>query len=225
MISNAPQHHLQYQVRPSSLRAWPCLRGGEQAADACLQVENIFRVERRGEPARLTNFNNSLPVTLRGGRSLLWHGSRLTNFVGILAQGLRIRPAGALFSGNAFGDGVYLADVSSKSARYCRVQATDDDTALLLLCEAYLGAKTVTLTNGNPLAAQVARNGGLHATTGIGQTGPSGWKDAGCIHEDLIGVSMVSRLSLPSGRSGLGTASSSLDADGRDLCSRTSLYR
>lgn len=52
-------------------------------------------------------------------KMLLWHGSRLTNFVGILSQGLRIAPPEAPVTGYMFGKGVYFADMSSKSANYC----------------------------------------------------------------------------------------------------------
>ena len=43
---------------------------------------------------------------------LLWHGSRTTNFAGILQQGLRIAPPEAPVNGYMFGKGVYFADVS-----------------------------------------------------------------------------------------------------------------
>lgn len=48
-----------------------------------------------------------------GERLLLWHGSRTTNFAGILSQGLRIAPPEAPVNGYMFGKGVYFADVSS----------------------------------------------------------------------------------------------------------------
>ena len=54
-----------------------------------------------------------------GNRQLLWHGSRLTNWVGILSQGLRIAPPEAPVTGYMFGKGVYFADMVSKSANYC----------------------------------------------------------------------------------------------------------
>ena len=38
-----------------------------------------------------------------GNRMLLWHGSRLTNFVGIISQGLRIAPPEAPVTGYMFG--------------------------------------------------------------------------------------------------------------------------
>ena len=41
----------------------------------------------------------------------LWHGSRLTNYVGIISQGLRIAPPEAPVTGYMFGKGVYFADM------------------------------------------------------------------------------------------------------------------
>merc|ERR1719495_1699326 len=49
-----------------------------------LHIQQVFRIERSGEKKRYKPFK-SLP-----NRKLLWHGSRLTNFAGILSQGLRI---------------------------------------------------------------------------------------------------------------------------------------
>lgn len=64
---------------------------------------------------------------------LLWHGSRLSNFVGILSQGLRIAPPEAPASGYLFGKGIYLADMAEKSIHYCRSHGSD--TALILLID------------------------------------------------------------------------------------------
>mmetsp|Transcript_12078 Transcript_12078/g.18950 ORF Transcript_12078/g.18950 Transcript_12078/m.18950 type:complete len:157 (+) Transcript_12078:63-533(+) len=69
---------------------------------------------------------------------LLWHGSRLTNWVGILSQGLRIAPPEAPVTGYMFGKGVYFADMSSKSANYCHANPSNPD-AILLLSEVALG--------------------------------------------------------------------------------------
>ena len=44
-------------------------------------------------------------------RMLLWHGSRISNFAGILSQGLRIAPPEAPVTGYMFGKGVYFADM------------------------------------------------------------------------------------------------------------------
>lgn len=75
-----------------------------------VQVMNAFRVERQAESdAFIKAGNHSLPD---GERLLLWHGSRTTNFAGILKQGLRIAPPEAPVTGYMFGKGVYFADVS-----------------------------------------------------------------------------------------------------------------
>jgi hypothetical protein len=54
-------------------------------------------------------------------RQLLFHGSSLSNYVGILSQGLRIAPPEAPVSGYAFGKGVYFSDMFQKSFGYCRM--------------------------------------------------------------------------------------------------------
>ena len=57
-----------------------------------IEIIDMFKIEREGEDKRFTkNLHNHL---------LLWHGSRLTNFVGILSEGLRIAPPEAPVSGN-----------------------------------------------------------------------------------------------------------------------------
>lgn len=89
-----------------------------------------------------------------------------------------------------FGKGVYLADVSSKSAGYC-CSYLSGHIGLLLLCEAEVGKPMLELTNASSNAAQEAQKKGCVATWGKGRTGPAGWKDAGCVHPSLKGVSMV----------------------------------
>jgi len=53
-----------------------------------VQVQEIFRVNRNGESDRFEAAGHRHNTN----KQLLWHGSRLTNFVGILSQGLRIAP-------------------------------------------------------------------------------------------------------------------------------------
>lgn len=61
-----------------------------QTHNMTVQVLNAFRVERQEETdAWLKAGNDTLAD---GERLLLWHGSRSTNFAGILKQGLRIAP-------------------------------------------------------------------------------------------------------------------------------------
>ncbi|KAI8958151.1 PARP-domain-containing protein [Daldinia sp. FL1419] len=151
--------------------------------NANYQVSQIFRIERGGEKDRLETTHNTYQ-----DRRLLWHGSRCTNFGGILSQGLRIAPPEAPVS-VVFGKGIYLADMSSKSANYC-VPSISNGHALLLLCEAELGDPMQTLTNASYSAAEDAKSKGMLSTWGQGTTGPSQWKDAECIHPSLKGVKM-----------------------------------
>ena len=52
----------------------------------CLIAPQIFKVSRDGEYKRFRPFEQL------HNRQLLWHGSRTTNYAGILSQGLRIAP-------------------------------------------------------------------------------------------------------------------------------------
>lgn len=155
--------------------------------NANYKVESIFRIERQGEKDRYdSNYGKNAK-----NRRLLWHGSRATNFGGILSQGLRIAPPEAPVSGYMFGKGIYLADMSSKSANYC-CSFLSDNTALLLLCEAELGDPMQELTNASYNAGEDAKKKGMLSTWGKGSHGPLKWKDAECVHPSMKGIKMVS---------------------------------
>ena len=53
----------------------------------------VYAIDRQGEDERFKAHSNA------DNRQLLWHGSRTTNFVGILSQGLRIAPPEAPATG------------------------------------------------------------------------------------------------------------------------------
>ncbi|ORC82980.1 poly(ADP-ribose) polymerase [Trypanosoma theileri] len=126
-----------------------------------LEVTNVFTVKREGEEKRFKSFKKL------GNRQMLWHGSRVTNFMGILSQGLRIAPPEAPSTGYMFGKGIYLADVCSKSANYC-YPAKDTKTGLMLLCEAALG-KQEELYSAQYMEKPVS---GKNATKGVGRMYP-----------------------------------------------------
>jgi poly [ADP-ribose] polymerase len=126
-----------------------------------LEVMEIFKVKRHGEAGRYKPFQNF------DNRMLLWHGSRVSNFAGILSQGLRIAPPEAPMTGYMFGKGVYFADMVTKSANYCHT-STSDPVGLLLLCQVALGnmyerTRAESITKLPP---------GKHSTKGVGQTQP-----------------------------------------------------
>ncbi|KAJ5625486.1 hypothetical protein N7510_001795 [Penicillium lagena] len=151
------------------------------------QIIDIFRIERKGEIDRLSS--SRFAKMKNSNRRLLWHGSRSTNFGGILSQGLRIAPPEAPVSGYMFGKGVYLADTSSKSANYCHSH-NSNNKGLLLLCEVELGEPMLELYENDYRAGEKARVTGRVATLGKGTSTPGGWKDASCVYQDLEGVKM-----------------------------------
>jgi len=87
---------------------------------------DFFKVLREGEKEKFDAKKHL------GNRRLLWHGSRLTNYVGIISQGLRIAPPEAPVSGYRFGKGIYFADVMSLSSKYCRTGGSNDFVMILL---------------------------------------------------------------------------------------------
>ncbi|XP_051908045.1 poly [ADP-ribose] polymerase 1 isoform X1 [Hippocampus zosterae] len=126
-----------------------------------LEVQEIFKINREGERQRFQPFEEL------HNRQLLWHGSRTTNYAGILSQGLRIAPPEAPVTGYMFGKGVYFADMVSKSANYCHTSQSDP-VGLLLLAEVALG-------NMHELkkASHITKlPKGKHSVKGLGRTAP-----------------------------------------------------
>ncbi|XP_068953805.1 poly [ADP-ribose] polymerase 2 isoform X2 [Petaurus breviceps papuanus] len=129
--------------------------------DYTMTLLDVFEVEKEGENEA---FRKDLP-----NRMLLWHGSRLGNWVGILSHGLRIAPPEAPVTGYMFGKGIYFADMSSKSANYCFASRLKD-VGLLLLSEVALG-ECNELLEANPEAAGLLQ--GKHSTKGMGKMAPN----------------------------------------------------
>ncbi|KAJ3348914.1 Poly [ADP-ribose] polymerase 2 [Entophlyctis luteolus] len=128
-----------------------------------LKVEDVFELEKEDSYEKKgTKLHN---------KKLLWHGSRITNFVGILSQGLRIAPPEAPVTGYMFGKGVYFADMVSKSANYC-FTTRSNPTGLLLLCEVALGDENA-LVNSDYHADESMKANGKHSTWGMGRTVPN----------------------------------------------------
>merc|ERR1712179_156189 len=126
-----------------------------------LEIQDVFKVNRKNESKRFKPFKQ-LP-----NRKLLWHGSRVTNYAGILSQGLRIAPPEAPVTGYMFGKGIYFADMVSKSANYCCTNKTNN-TGLLMLCDVALG-NMYEATKAEYVEKLAP---GFHSTKGVGKTGP-----------------------------------------------------
>lgn len=126
-----------------------------------LEVQDIFAVRREGEQEQYQK-NKIL-----GNRQLLWHGSRITNFIGILSKGLLIAPPSAPSTGYMFGKGIYFADMSSKSANYCFTTPTNN-VGCMLLSEVALGNMYERLHAD--YITELPK--GFHSTWGKGKTVP-----------------------------------------------------
>ncbi|CAJ0923733.1 unnamed protein product, partial [Mesorhabditis belari] len=93
-----------------------------------LKLKAIFEVKERKEKFRFKDLGNKV---------LLWHGCRLPTVVGILSHGLQISPPETPSDRFMFGRGLYFADSSSESAKYCH--AGNGEEAVLVLAEVSLG--------------------------------------------------------------------------------------
>ena len=127
-------------------------------------IRNIYKIESPILPKKQKKTDNNT--------TLLWHGSRLTNWMSILSQGLKIAPPEAPHSGYMFGKGIYTADCFSKAAQYCYAsEHMQSRTGLLVLCEVDLG-RSVELFSANYDAANLM--GAQYASTkGCGKHAPS----------------------------------------------------
>ncbi|RZC62704.1 hypothetical protein C5167_024465, partial [Papaver somniferum] len=129
------------------------MRNTHLNADSSYSVDIVqfFRVSTKfeSEPFRKIGFviacrssfanssSSSVQFSITKNRMLLWYGSRLANWTGILSQGLHIAPPQSPVSGYMFGKGVYFADMFLKSANLCCPSSSSRD-GVLLLCEVAL---------------------------------------------------------------------------------------
>ena len=160
-----------------------------------IKLLDVLEVEREGETERF------VPHSDDANRQLLWHGSRLTNYVGILSTGLRIAPPEAPASGYRFGKGIYFADCMSKSSMYTTVNKRHH--GVMLLCEVALGKPWKTerdkymekpqpgsdstfamgMVCPNP-DETVTLDDGLQVP--LGHIVPSGLEQSWCTHDEFI---------------------------------------
>jgi hypothetical protein len=152
-----------------------------------LVVEDIFQLSPTVELAAFA------PVEMgkaKDARRLLWHGSRSSNLVGILSQGLKIAPREAPRNNDRWGNGIYLADESRKAWQYCFPEQSDG-TGFLLLYEAQIGYPVHEVEAEDRNAGEKVRQKGLLATVYKCWEG-WGWVDAGDFNSKLAGVMIPS---------------------------------
>ncbi|GFR16104.1 poly polymerase tankyrase [Trichonephila clavata] len=96
-----------------------------------VEVQSIYAVHL---PEQFEHFK-SLKLS---NHMLLWHGTRLSNMLAILARGLQVAPLGVQMNGDLFGKGIYFADMFKKSQNFC-IQHYSSKVKSILLCEVALG--------------------------------------------------------------------------------------
>jgi len=129
-----------------------------------VELVEAFEVARDGEADRFAPFQK-LPH-----HRLLWHGSRLPNYIGILSQGIRIAPAEAPVTGYFLGKGAYFADCVSVSGQYCRT-TKDYTTGLLLVCDVAMG-RMLQIAHGKAITKPDLDRAGFHSVKCLGTKGP-----------------------------------------------------
>lgn len=126
-----------------------------------ITISDVFEIEREGEKKI---FN---PLGLKN-KKLLFHGSRFSNFPGILTNGLRIAPPEAPCAGYNFGKGVYLADFAGKSTPYSCPHLSRGEF-ILIMCEAALGTPKEKLQPDHKSDLPA----GYHSTHALGRQRPN----------------------------------------------------
>lgn len=132
-------------------------------------ILEIFKISRWSEKETFQPFKENRDKRTQKGEPanmLLFHGTRLTNVLGILSQGLKIAPPEAPATGYMFGKGIYTADTFQKSLNYCHSHTYEK---LMFMCEVSTG-ETYNCFQAEDMTAPPA---GYASTKGIGKNAPS----------------------------------------------------
>lgn len=124
-----------------------------------IELLHVFKISRHEEVERFAPFDGT------PNRKLLFHGTRLTNIVGIMTNGLKLPEYG----GGRLGKGIYFADAVSKSIGYCR---SSNENALMLLCEVALGNCEISSANQRFQHINVDNDAGADSVQGLGFNSP-----------------------------------------------------
>lgn len=134
-----------------------------------IELDQVFEIKRDSEPERFEPYRK-LPH-----HRLLWHGSRLSNYIGILSQGIRIAPPEAPVTGYFLGKGAYFADMVSVSGQYLKT-SNQHPVGFMLLCDVALG-RTFQLAHGKFIGKDDLDSAGFHSVKCCGTLGPDSGYD------------------------------------------------
>lgn len=120
-----------------------------------------MRLDKEGESDK---FEGNL-----SNRTLLFHGSRISNFLGIMTQSLRVQPEGIRRQGNLLGRGIYFSDSVSKAIQYTNdANAPAQSSRFVIVCEVALGNSQ----NLNRFSHDYKLQEGFNSVIGLGRQGP-----------------------------------------------------
>lgn len=137
-----------------------------------LKIVDIFAVEQKGKKVKYENATKNI-----NNKTLLFHGSAVTNWMSILKNDLIINPEtikkNVQITGKMFGDGIYFANCVSKSWNYCRSE-TSNGIGCLALAEVALGKIDNKLNSDCYITYNSLKQKGYDSVQGIGKNSPSG---------------------------------------------------
>jgi poly [ADP-ribose] polymerase len=131
------------------------------------QIKKVFKVTNVGTQKK---FESHIEKASDKKRSFLFHGSKNANFFNILQTGLLIRPAGAGWTGSAFGDGIYFASKAQKSIGYTSLDGSywakgSDNKAYLAIFEVHVGKQLIVYSSNSGLCASRLKSDGNYDST------------------------------------------------------------
>eukprot|EP00931_Biecheleriopsis_adriatica_P062089 TRINITY_DN37380_c0_g1_i1.p1 TRINITY_DN37380_c0_g1~~TRINITY_DN37380_c0_g1_i1.p1 ORF type:complete len:907 (-),score=171.96 TRINITY_DN37380_c0_g1_i1:221-2941(-) len=128
-------------------------------ADLAVEVEESFPVKTTTEESP------TMLERLPHGCSYLLHGTNPSSAMSILKQGFQVRHAGSA-TGTMYGNGIYMAECSSKSDEYSRDDGGNCYPGLLaiLVCRTFVGNPFVVYEAGDHVSA--AAEMGNHCVCG-----------------------------------------------------------
>ena len=129
-------------------------------------ITAIFELDRPKERDAYEKYSSNL-----GNKNLLFHGTRISNLMGILKNGLVVDPSklgiNVFTTGKMFGMGLYFANCCSKSLQYCAADQSGGN-ACLFVSEVALG-KVMPLKDGNYSLTAKTLPKDYHSVQGLGK--------------------------------------------------------
>lgn len=135
-----------------------------------LEILDIFEVQQNFKQTKFDNCCKNID-----NRTLLYHGSGMTNWVSILKNDLLLNPhainKNVIITGKMFSNGIYFADAITKSFGYARPEASGD-IGCLALAEVALGNTSRRTQADYYITKDSLAKTGNHSTHGVGKWQP-----------------------------------------------------